>query len=167
MVDSVRVGVAARPARRTVTAISVAGQQHGMVVLDEQREVLRPAKLWNDTESAPDAAWLIGQLPGGRQAWADACGLVPVASFTITKLSWLHRSEPETWRRLAHVVLPHDWLTFRLTGRLVTDRGDASGTGYWSAATGTYRVRPAGVGRRGSRVDVGGARGARPRRRRR
>ena len=101
-----------------VAAISVAGQQHGMVALDEHREVLRPAKLWNDTESAPDAAWLIGQLPGGRQAWADACGSVPVASFTITKLSWLHRSEPETWRRLAHVVLPHDWLTFKLTGRL-------------------------------------------------
>jgi xylulokinase len=123
----------------SVAAISVAGQQHGMVALDEHREVLRPAKLWNDTESAPDAAWLIGQLRGGRQAWADACGLVPVASFTITKLSWLHRSEPDTWQRLAHVVLPHDWLTFQLTGRLVTDRGDASGTGYWSAATGAYR----------------------------
>jgi xylulokinase len=120
-------------------AISVAGQQHGMVVLDEQRHVIRPAKLWNDTESAPDAAWLIDQLPGGRQAWAEACGLVPVASFTITKLSWLHRSEPEAWARLAHVVLPHDWLTFKLTDRLVTDRGDASGTGYWSAATGIYR----------------------------
>jgi xylulokinase len=64
---------------------------------------------------------------------------VPVASFTITKLSWLHRREPEAWRRLARVVLPHDWLTFRLTGRLVTDRGDASGTGYWSAAQGAYR----------------------------
>jgi xylulokinase len=122
-----------------LAAISVAGQQHGMVPLDEQRHVIRPAKLWNDTESAPDAGWLIGQLPGGRQAWADACGLVPVASFTITKLSWLHRSEPDAWARLAHVVLPHDWLTFKLTGRLVTDRGDASGTGYWSAGTGSYR----------------------------
>ena len=122
-----------------VAAISVAGQQHGMVALDGQRQVIRPAKLWNDTESAPDAAWLIDQLPGGRQAWADACGLVPVASFTITKLSWLHRKEPDAWARLAHVVLPHDWLTLELTGRLVTDRGDASGTGYWSAATGAYR----------------------------
>ena len=62
-----------------------------------------------------------------------------MASFTITKLSWLHRREPEAWRRLATVVLPHDWLTYRLTGRLVTDRGDASGTGYWSASSGTYR----------------------------
>ena len=122
-----------------VTAISVAGQQHGMVVLDDRRSIVRPAKLWNDTESAPDAAWLIGQLAGGRDGWADACGLVPVASFTITKLSWLHRSEPDSWRRLAHVLLPHDWLTFQLTGNLVTDRGDASGTGYWSAATGEYR----------------------------
>jgi xylulokinase len=128
-----------------VAAISVAGQQHGMVVLDEHREVVRPAKLWNDTESAPDAAWLINQLPGGRNAWADACGSVPVASFTITKLSWLHRSEPEAWARLAHVVLPHDWLTFRLTGRLTTDRGDASGTGYWSAATGAYRNELLGI----------------------
>jgi xylulokinase len=123
-----------------VAAISAAGQQHGMVVLDEQREVVRPAKLWNDTESAPDAAWLIEQLGGGRAAWAEACGVVPVASITITKLSWLHRTEPESWRRLAHVLLPHDWLTLRLTGRLVTDRGDASGTGYWSAATGSYRA---------------------------
>jgi xylulokinase len=122
-----------------VAAVSVAGQQHGMVALDEHRDVIRPAKLWNDTESAPDATGLIGRLPGGRQAWAEACGLVPVASFTITKLSWLHRREPDAWARLAHVVLPHDWLTFRLTGRLTTDRGDASGTGYWSAATGIYR----------------------------
>jgi xylulokinase len=122
-----------------VAAISVAGQQHGMVALDEQRRVIRPAKLWNDTESAPDAAWLIDQLPGGRTAWAGACGSVPVASFTITKLSWLHRCEPDAWQRLAHVVLPHDWLTSNLTGALTTDRGDASGTGYWSAATGTYR----------------------------
>jgi xylulokinase len=122
-----------------VASISVAGQQHGMVALDHDRRVVRPAKLWNDTESAPEAAWLVGRLPGGRHAWADACGLVPVASFTISKLAWLRRHEPEAWERLAHVVLPHDWLTLELTGRLVTDRGDASGTGYWSAASGAYR----------------------------
>ncbi len=123
----------------SVAAVSVAGQQHGMVALDAQRDVLRPAKLWNDTESAPDAGWLLKQLPDGAAGWAAACGSVPVAAFTITKLSWLHRSEPDAWTRLAHVVLPHDWLTYRLTGALVTDRGDASGTGYWSAADGSYR----------------------------
>jgi xylulokinase len=132
-----------------VAAISVAGQQHGMVVLDADRRVVRPAKLWNDTESAADAGWLCSQLEGGAAAWAAAVGSVPVASFTITKLSWLHRKEPEAWKRLAHVVLPHDWLTFRLlgeqTGALVTDRGDASGTGYWSPATGDYRFDLLGV----------------------
>ncbi len=121
-----------------IGAISVAGQQHGMVVLDAEGEVIRPAKLWNDTESAPDADWLVGRLDG-PQAWAEACGSVPVASFTITKLSWLHRCEPDAWARLARVLLPHDWLTFRLTGEYVTDRGDASGTGYWSAPDEGYR----------------------------
>lgn len=121
-----------------VEAISVAGQQHGMVVLDEHREVVRPAKLWNDTETAADAGWLLKQLPGGAAEWASAVGSVPVAAFTVTKLSWLHRSEPENWARLAHVVLPHDWMTLRLTGNLVTDRGDASGTGYWSPSAGEY-----------------------------
>ncbi len=123
----------------TVEALSVAGQQHGMVVLDGDREVIRPAKLWNDTETAADAGWLIEQLPGGAADWAAAVGSVPVAAFTVTKLSWLHRSEPDNWARLAHVVLPHDWMTMRLTGELVTDRGDASGTGYWSPSHGKYR----------------------------
>lgn len=122
-----------------VAAISAAGQQHGMVALDAERRVLRPAKLWNDTESAADARWLCKQLDGGRAAWAAAVGSVPTAAFTVSKLSWLHRSEPEIWERLAHVVLPHDWMTLQLCGELVTDRGDASGTGYWSPATGEYR----------------------------
>jgi len=120
-------------------AVSVAAQQHGMVLLDDFGAALRPAKLWNDTESAPDAEWLLSRLDGGASAWAKACGSVPVAAFTITKLSWLHRTEPAAFDRAAHVLLPHDWLTWKLTGEFVTDRGDASGTGYWSPATGTYR----------------------------
>ena len=127
-----------RPA--DVVAVGVAGQQHGLVVLDATGVVIRPAKLWNDTESAPDAGWLIGQLDGGAAAWAAACGSVPVASFTITKLSWLHRSEPAAFARIARVLLPHDWLTHRLTGDHTTDRGDASGTGYWSPIEGRYRI---------------------------
>ena len=121
------------------SAAAVAGQQHGLVALDADGEVLRPAKLWNDTESAPDAGWLLKQLDGGAAAWAAACGSVPTAAFTISKLSWLHRSEPEAFDRMAAVLLPHDWLTFTLTGERVTDRGDASGTGYWSPFDGAYR----------------------------
>jgi len=109
-----------------------------MVVLDSERHVVRPAKLWNDTESAPDAGWLVKNVPGGASALAAATGSVPVAAFTVTKLSWLHRSEPEAWKRLAHVLLPHDWLTMKLTGDLTTDRGDASGTGYFDPSANRY-----------------------------
>ena len=138
MVGRAAPGARPKPDRARVDAVSVAGQQHGLVVLDDAHEVVRPAKLWNDTESAPDAGWLIKQL-GSAAAWADACGSVPVAAFTITKLSWLHRSEPDAWARLARICLPHDWLTYRLTGAFVTDRGDASGTGYFSAREDRYR----------------------------
>jgi xylulokinase len=128
----------ARAGLPAVDAIAVAGQQHGLVALDDHNEVIRPAKLWNDTESAPDAQWLRGRLDD--DGWARACGSVPLAAFTITKLSWLHRVEPEAWARLARVCLPHDWLTWRLGGEFVTDRGDASGTGYFSAAENRYRT---------------------------
>ncbi len=124
-----------------VAALAVAGQQHGMVALDDAGEPVRPALLWNDARSAPDAADLVAEL-GGPQAWADAVGSVPVASFTVTKLRWLARCEPERAARVAQVLLPHDHLTWQLAGRPVeatTDRGDASGTGYWSPATGAYR----------------------------
>ncbi|MEX0766970.1 MAG: xylulokinase [Microthrixaceae bacterium] len=121
-----------------LAALSIAGQQHGMVCLDHHDQVIRPAKLWCDTTSAPDAEYLVSQLPGGASAWAQACGSVPVAAFTISKLAWLRRNEPDSWKRLDSVLLPHDWLTFCLTGNKVTDRGEASGTGYWSAATNDY-----------------------------
>ena len=130
-----------------VAAASVAGQQHGMVVLDESGEVVRPALLWNDTRSAGAAADLIDELGGGekgRRAWVEAVGIVPVASFTLTKLRWLARHEPENAARVAAVCLPHDWLTWKLSGAhgleaLRTDRSDASGTLYWSAAANAYR----------------------------
>src|SRR4029453_17968713 len=96
-----------------VAAASVAGQQHGMVVLDSDGEVVRPALLWNDTRSAGAAAELIDDLGGGdkgRQAWVDAVGIVPVASFTLTKLRWLARTEPENARRGAPGRPPHHWV---------------------------------------------------------
>ncbi|MCJ7753303.1 MAG: xylulokinase, partial [Thermoanaerobaculales bacterium] len=120
-----------------VAAISVAGQQHGMVVLDDDGAPLRPAKLWNDTESAPDAATLSDAF-GGADWWAERVGLVPVASFTATKWAWLRRVEPEVASATAAIRLPHDFLTERLCGRGTSDRGDASGTGWWSTATEDY-----------------------------
>ncbi|KXK59012.1 xylulose kinase [Micromonospora rosaria] len=130
-----------------VAAVAVAGQQHGMVCLDEAGEVVRPALLWNDTRSAGAAADLVAEAGAGetgRRFWAEATGSVPVASFTVTKLRWLARHEPAAAARVAAVCLPHDWLTWRLGGAaglaaLRTDRSDASGTGYWSTATGQYR----------------------------
>ena len=121
-----------------VAAISVAGQQHGMVCLDEAGAVIRKALLWNDTRSAGAAADLTAEL-GGPAAWAEAVGLVPVASFTVTKLRWLADHEPRHAARTVAVCLPHDWLTRRLGAEFATDRSDASGTGYWSPATGEYR----------------------------
>jgi len=139
-----------------VAAISVGGQQHGMVCLDADGEVVRPALLWNDTRSAEAAEDLIRELGDGDRSlgakrWADAGGSVLVASLTITKLRWLRDHEPENAARVAAVCLPHDWLSWRLADHgpksqggdgdinaLFTDRSDASGTGYWSPSTGQY-----------------------------
>ncbi len=120
-----------------IGAISVAGQQHGMVVLDAAGRPLRAAKLWNDTESAPDAAALTEAL-GGPDWWANHIGLVPVASFTATKWAWLRRMEPEIAAATAAIRLPHDFVTERLSGVGASDRGDSSGTAWWSTETGEY-----------------------------
>lgn len=120
-----------------IAALSIAGQQHGLVLQDGRGRVLRPAILWNDTRSAEVVAELRDAL-GGPQVWARRVGSVPVASFTVTSVAWLRRHEPELFDRVAAVRLPHDHVTERLTGRGVTDRGDASGTGWWSATEGRY-----------------------------
>lgn len=141
-----------------VEAVAVGGQQHGMVALDAEGAVVRPALLWNDTRSAKAARDLVEELGdgtegSGERAWAEAVGSVPVASFTVTKLRWLAEHEPENAERVAAVALPHDWLTWRIAGdgpvaeghspdglaRLVTDRSDASGTGYFDGRTDSYR----------------------------
>src|SRR5690242_1115871 len=131
-------------------AVGVAAQQHGMVVVDEAGQVIRPALLWNDVRSAPQARALISEL-GGPERWASQTGSVPTASFTVTKLRWLAEHEPDAAARTARVMLPHDRLTWRLSGGCpgggpgaghaagpATDRGDASGTGYFSPATGQW-----------------------------
>ena len=133
-----------------VSALSVGGQQHGMVLLDHAGNVVRPALLWNDTRSAAAAAALTDEV--GADDFARRTGLVPVASFTITKIRWVRDHEPDLADRVAAVALPHDWLTWRLRGygpaassplgphldQLTTDRSDASGTGYWSPSASDY-----------------------------
>ena len=125
-------------------AVGVAAQQHGMVTVDESGAPVRPAMLWNDVKSAPQARELVNEL--GPDEWAARTGSVPTMSFTVTKLRWLAENEPGQATRTHRVLLPHDWLTWRLAGggpaapsvEPVTDRGDASGTGYYSPAEGRW-----------------------------
>ena len=126
-----------------VAAISVGGQQHGMVALDESGEVIRPALLWNDTRSAVQAESLNSEM-GGNQAIADAVGSVLVASFTASKVRWMAENEKKNADRVHSIALPHDWLSWQLQGgkdfsKLFTDRSDASGTGYFDPKSSTYR----------------------------
>ena len=126
-----------------VAAISVGGQQHGMVALDEFGEVIRPALLWNDTRSAVQAESLNSEM-GGNQAIADAVGSVLVASFTASKVRWIAENEKKNADRVHSIALPHDWLSWQLQGgkdfsKLFTDRSDASGTGYFDPKSSTYR----------------------------
>jgi len=143
--DALQAAIADAGGMADVEAWAIGGQQHGMVALDAAGGVIRDALLWNDTRSAGAAADLITEF--GASTLAERTGLVPVASFTITKLRWLRDAEPDNAARVAAVALPHDWLTWRLRGfgpdnpqldELVTDRSDASGTGYWNPKTGEY-----------------------------
>ena len=125
-----------------VEAIGVGAQQHGMVTVDETGKVVRPALLWNDTRSAKAATDLIDEF-GGKKNWAQATGSVPLAAFTVTKLRWLAENEPELAKHVSTVMLPHDFLTWKLLGAKnppTTDRGDASGTGYFSPVENKYRL---------------------------
>ena len=122
-------------------AVAVGGQQHGMVALDETGAPVRDALLWNDTRSAGAAHDLIAEM-GGPQACADAIGSVLVASFTSTKLRWLRDHEPEHAARVRQVLLPHDFVSHHLSAPgtdAFTDRGDASGTGYFATRDGAWR----------------------------
>ena len=122
-----------------VAAIAIGGQQHGMVALDSEGNVIRPALLWNDTRSAKEAKDLNSEIP----AIAELTGSSLVASFTASKVRWLADHESENAKRVAAICLPHDWLSWKLSGSkdindLFTDRSDASGTGYFNPVTSEY-----------------------------
>lgn len=115
---------------RCVDGIAVSGQQHGLVLLDEQARVIRPAKLWNDTQTAAQNTELI-QRSAGADRLFEEMGIVPLTGYTISKLLWVAQNEPENFRRIRHILLPHEYLNFILTGRFCAEYGDASGTGYF------------------------------------
>jgi xylulokinase len=135
--DALRAALAQGGRAAELQAISVAGQQHGLVVTGAGGHPLRPAILWNDTRSAPEAADLTAAL-GGPAEWAERIGVVPVPSFTATRWAWLRANEPEAAAAARGVRLPHDFLIERLSGRAATDRGDASGTAWWSTRDERY-----------------------------
>ncbi|MDA3026540.1 MAG: xylulokinase [Actinomycetota bacterium] len=119
-----------------VCGISVAGQGHGLVAIDDKEQIIKPAKLWNDTTSDKQSERIIKDL--GPKYWADKIGTLPLASFTITKLLWLQDNEPENYKRLKKVILPHDYFNYKFTGVASTDRSEASGTGFMDMKTNTF-----------------------------
>ncbi len=139
-VDALHTAVAGAMASHPtaqVASIGVSGQQHGLVVLDEELKVIRPAKLWNDTETAPQNRELVERF-GGAQAWFERFGIVPRTGYTVSKLLWLQQNEPENFVRIRRILLPHEYLNFYLTGQLRAEFGDASGTGYFDVRSRTW-----------------------------
>ncbi len=117
-----------------ICGIGVSGQQHGLVLLDAQGQVLRPAKLWCDTESAPENRQLLEWM-GGETGSLQRLGLVIAPGYTVSKLLWTRHHHRQVFERIAHILLPHDYLNYWLTGRLCSEYGDASGTGYFNVRT--------------------------------
>jgi len=141
-VDALRQSVGqalAQVANPKVLALGVSGQQHGLVVLDESMQVIRPAKLWNDTETAPQNAELVEHL-GGPAGCLQKIGIVPLTGYTASKLLWLKQNEPENFKRVRHILLPHDYLNFWLTGQLTAEYGDASGTAFFDVRTRQWSI---------------------------
>nr|BFD42113.1 xylulokinase [Pseudomonas sp. FFPRI_1] len=114
-----------------ILGVGVSGQQHGLVLLDDQGQVLRPAKLWCDTETLAQNQRLLDYL-GGEQGSLDRLGVVIAPGYTVSKLLWTREQYPQLFQRIAQVLLPHDYLNYWLTGRCCSEYGDASGSGYFN-----------------------------------
>lgn len=116
---------------QSILGIGVSGQQHGLVLLDDEGEVLRPAKLWCDTETSAENDRLLTHL-GGEKGSLERLGVVIAPGYTVSKLLWTKEQHPDVFARIARVLLPHDYLNYWLTGRACSEYGDASGTGYFN-----------------------------------
>jgi xylulokinase len=133
-----------QPGAVELAGIGVSGQQHGMVCLDAEGRPVRPAKLWNDTTTEPDCAWLTHKL-GGLESVLGLTGNPFLPGYTAPKVSWLHRAEPDAYDRTARICLPHDYLNLWLTGSYATEPGDASGTGYVDVRARAYQPAVLGL----------------------
>jgi|TARA_B110000914_G_scaffold178163_1_gene159901 xylulokinase len=122
---------------KDVKAIGVSGQQHGMIPLDAEGHIIRPAKLWCDTETVSQCEE-ITQKVGGSEKVIDIIGNSIAAGFTASKILWMKQNEPENYQRLATVLLPHDYINYWLTGEKKTEYGDASGTAYFDVKSRTW-----------------------------
>ncbi|KII37270.1 xylulose kinase [Pseudomonas fluorescens] len=129
-----RALVAANVDGQDILGIGVSGQQHGLVLLDDQGQVLRPAKLWCDTETTAENDRLLKHL-GGEKGSLERLGVVIAPGYTVSKLLWTQEQHPDVFARIARILLPHDYLNFWLTGRCCSEYGDASGTGYFNVRT--------------------------------
>lgn len=126
--------IAANVDGQSILGIGVSGQQHGLVLVDDQGEVLRPAKLWCDTETSAENDRLLVHL-GGEKGSLERLGVVIAPGYTVSKLLWTKEQHPVVFSRIARILLPHDYLNFWLTGRACSEYGDASGTGYFNVRT--------------------------------
>jgi xylulokinase len=129
-----RALLAANVDGQSILGIGVSGQQHGLVLLDDQGQVLRPAKLWCDTETSAENDRLLKHL-GNEQGSLERLGVVIAPGYTVSKLLWTKEQHPDVFARIARILLPHDYLNFWLTGRACSEYGDASGTGYFNVRT--------------------------------
>ncbi|MFW5711184.1 MAG: xylulokinase [Spirochaetota bacterium] len=120
--------------KRSAVALGVSGQQHGLVPLDADGTPVYQVKLWNDTETTAECAAITAAF-GGEEQLIRQVGNPILPGFTAGKVLWLKRHQPQAYRRLAHILLPHDYLNYYLTGNYYTEAGDASGTAYFNIYT--------------------------------
>lgn len=138
MLESMEIALSkAKIDRMAVKALSVSGQQHGLVVMDENRQVIRDVKLWNDTSTAFDNEEIIKSRGGAEAVWKSIHTTLPVG-YTASKVRYLIRCEPDLYKRVKYVLLPHDYLNFFLTGVIATESSEASGTGYYDVKNRSY-----------------------------
>ncbi|TWD52349.1 xylulokinase [Pseudomonas sp. SJZ131] len=135
-----RALLAANVDGQKILGVGVSGQQHGLVLLDAEGQVLRPAKLWCDTESTPENDRLLANL-GGESGSLERLGVVIAPGYTVSKLLWTKEQHPDVFARIARILLPHDYLNYWLTGRSCSEYGDASGTGYFNVRTRQWHLQ--------------------------